>query len=212
MRGNVSCLSIACTSPFSFFLSRACQSSASVFLKYLSYFLLPSFPNNHRANSERLAGTQWNGHWLLPEPLWRSPEQPHPQPLRHTAHAPQPHAHTSATPRKPQLPALEGTLSAWLWQRAGIQATFSQLSTNGPPSVSVCVQLDTEMLRWRDSHSSTGSCSLWLPHTHSFCGPEGGRGGKSVPHTSDHSPILFSYRTDHSNCCPASLWTSWSGT
>lgn len=61
------------------------------------------------------------------------------------------------------------------------QATSSQLSTNGPPSVSVCVRLDTEMLRWRDSHSSSGPCSLWLPHSHSFCGPEGGRGRKECP-------------------------------
>lgn len=86
-------------------------------------------------------------------------------------------------------------------------------SFNQRPSFCLRVfDLDAQMLRWTDSHSSSGRCSLWLPHSQYFCGPERGRGEKTVPHTSDHSPILFSYRSDHSNCCPSSLWTSWSGT
>lgn len=88
----------------------------------------------------------------------------------------------------------------------------NQTSANSPPFVSVCVWLDTKTLRWRDSRSSSGPWSLCLLHSHSFCSQEDGRGGKSVPHTSDRSPILFCYITNHSNCCLACIWTSSSGT
>lgn len=93
-------------------------------------------------------------------------------------------------------------------------ASTQPTALNPPPPhpVSVCVQVDTEMLSWRNSHSSPGPCSLWLPHWPSSCGPEGRRGGKSVPHTSNHSSLLFSYSTNQRNCCTASLWTPWGGT
>lgn len=132
MTGNVSCLSIAWTSPLALFpqpvpvvLQPWCFSCTSP-----TFFSLPSFPNYHRANSERSAGAKWNGHRLLAEPLWPSPQQPHPQPLWYTSHASQPYTYPTATPRKPQLPSLEGTPSTWLGQRAGnpgnVRPTFNQ--------------------------------------------------------------------------------------
>ena len=174
--------------------------------------LLSSFPHYHRADRERPAGTQWNGDRLLPEPLRPSPRQPHPKPLRHTAHASQPDTHTSSPPREPQLPAVEGSPCTWPWQRASIQATFSQLSTNGPPSVSVCLIFDTEMMRWRDSHSSSWTRLSLAPSLTIFL-PWRREGDERVSHTpATIRPFYFLIETDCSNCCPASLWTSWSGT
>ncbi len=210
MRGNVSCLSIACTPSFS--SACACHSSASVFLTYLSYFF-PSF-SPKLSQSQQWVSCRDPMEWPLV-----SPRAPMTFPAAATSPATMTYCPCVTAPRtqprhpqKAPAPCSRGHFLHPALTACRHPGDFSQLSTNGPPSVSVCVQLDTEMLRWRDSHSSFGPCSLWLSHSHSFCVPEGGRGGKSVPHTSDHSPILFSYRTDHSNCCPASLWTSWSGT
>lgn len=104
----------------------------------LPLFFLPPSPNCDRADSERPAGAQWNGHRILPEPLRPSPQQPHPQPLWHTTHASQPHAHTPTASRKPQLSALEGTLSSGpltACQHLGnIQPPFNQR-----PSLCLCV-------------------------------------------------------------------------
>ena len=92
-------------------------------------FFLPSFPNYYRADGERTARAKWNGHRLLAEPLWPSPQQPHPQPLWYTSHASQPYTYPTATPRKPQLPSLEDTPSTWLGQRAvdpgNVRPTFN---------------------------------------------------------------------------------------
>lgn len=130
MRGTVSELSSVCV--------RAClcacvcvpppPSVSNHFCPTVS-FLFSSTP--HRADRERPTRTQWNGHWLLSESLWHSSWHPHPRPLWHTPHASQPPTHTPTSPRKPQLPPLNGAPFVWLWQHAGPPGSIEP--ANSPP-------------------------------------------------------------------------------
>lgn len=66
----------------------------------LSLFLCPRTNHQYHPGSQRYGGSQ-----LLSEPVWPSQEQPHPEPLRPAACAPEPLSQPQPHPAQPQPPA-----------------------------------------------------------------------------------------------------------
>lgn len=159
-----------------------------------------------RADGQRPARTQRDGHRLLPEPLRPAPRRPPAQPLRHPPHAPQPHAHTSAGPREPQLPPLEG---ATLRPATSPSSTIRPPPLPRPPCLPVCSSpcrgADTEMEE-RGGGVARGAGGAkgvtdHMDHSLPFgflTGAlvrrpleEGGRKGRVSRHTSDRSSVFI---------------------